>query len=451
MIRAWTWIWCLALAVQGGRLAAEERLRDFHVLGIGINDFASNTVHQLKHCSGDVAQLADYFSRQDFDSGKPQRKPRLLLNARATKQNIERELADLPNWVGQRATAVILMASHGTRSGGNWYFVPHDCDGTTGSCVSAETIMQDVDALIAKKHCRVLMIINACHSGQIMTAADPLLEKYRDPEQGGLILLVSCVPSEICWELGSGEIFYTALTMGMRGMLAHVHPTGSVSIREIRRYLRKELQSWMTFFAWKAPGVERVEQYSLVECSLSISEDLGLTWADPHFVALAKNPAAYASAPPPPEKNVAGDPSPVVGSWLCQRKLVEKFKGLTNQAEQYVRDAKGDFVVDKMYLTLNKDGSYKVTYAYCVGREDTGEGYYSLHRSAARPNEKQLSLHYATGVDSFDVEKVAADEMLLRFPYNFTVGDQMAHQMGLNTPRMDPVFEFHRVKEEVHK
>jgi hypothetical protein len=443
MIRALTLIMCLAFAVQGGRLAAEERLRDIHVLGIGISEFTAGPALALPYASGDVAQMADYFARQDFDSGKPLRAPRLLLNEKATKKQIERELADLPNWVGEGATAVILMSSHGERSGGKWYFAPHDVDVAhlEESCVCGKTIMQHVDALIAKKHCRVLMVLNTCYAGQIMTDAAPLLDKYRDPAKGGLIIMASCVPSQVSIGVKYGAIFDITLTQGMKLMLAHVQPTGSVSIKEIRRYLRREMQGNLRFSIWKVPGVEWPEQYSMVECSLSIPEELGLTWADRKFVVPVQNSAVEEKPSPLPSKVITPDISPV-GMWVCARPLVKRFKPVTNEPEEYYRDEKGELIFDKLLLNLDKNGRYEVLYVSVFGKKETGEGSYAFHPGV------EFSLSFGTGVDSFHVDKLNADEMVLRLPNQIIVSPDLMAQIGKPTAQLDPVYRFVRVKEK---
>jgi hypothetical protein len=441
MIRLFTSIVCVALANGAGSLAAEERLRDLHVLGIGIGEFNASPELSLPSPSSDVAQMADYFSRQDFDSGKPPRAPRLLLNEKATKRQIEHELEDLPNWVGAGATAVILMSSHGDRSGGHWYFAPHDLDlkHMEESCVSGKTIMRHVDALIARKRCRVLMVLNSCHAGQLMTDAAPLLDKYRDPAQGGLILMVSCVPSEVSFGVKYGSIFDMTVTQGLKFMQAHVHPTGSVSIREIRRFLRREMQENLRFAVWKVPGVEWPEQYTMVECSLSIPEDLGLTWADPKIVMRVQRSASEETPSPDRPKVIMPERSPV-GVWACARPLVTKFKPVTNEPAEYFRDEKGELVFDRLLLHLDKDGRYEVVYIDVFGKKETGEGSYAFHPG------KEFSLTYGTGVDRFRVEKLDADEMVLRQPSQIIVNPDLMAQIGKPTAQADPVFRFVRVK-----
>jgi hypothetical protein len=433
----------LALAVQGGRLGAEERLRDFYVLGIGISQFAASPALDLPYASGDVAQMADYFARQDFDSGKPARTPRLLLNEKATKNAIEHELADLPSWVGAGSTVAILMSSHGERSGGKWYFAPYDVNLSRleESCVAGKTIMRHVDALIAQKRCRVLMVLNACYAGQIMVDAAPLLDKYRDPAKGGLIFMASCVPSQVSLGLKHGAIFDLTLTQGMKFMLAHVERTGSVSVKEIRRYLRREMQDNLRSAIWKIPGVEWPEQYSVVECSLSIPEDLGLTWADPKFVVPVQTSAGEEQPSPATATTITPSPSPV-GTWVCLRPLVKKFKPVTNEPEEYYRDEKGELICDKMLLNLEQDGRYEVLYVNLIGKKETGEGKYAFHPGM------EFSLSYGTGSDWFRVDKLAADEMVLRLPNQIIVSPELMAQVGRPTAQLDPVFRFVRVKKE---
>lgn len=448
MIRAWTSIACIAFVFQGSFLAAEERLRDFHILGVGINDFLSKNAPPLHRPAADVYQMADFFSKQDFDSGKPKRAPRLIPSEKATKQEVERELADLPNWVADRGTLVLLMSSHGVREGGNWYFVTRDTeiDNLEGTSVPGKTIVHAVDNLIAKKKCRVLMVLDACHAGQILTAAEPLFDKYRDPAQGGFILLASCVPNQLAVERASGGIFYTSLMQGLQFMMAHVHPTGSVSVKEIRQYLRAALQSQMRFTFWKVPGVEWKEQYSLVECSTSIPEDLGLVWADPKTtVPVNANLTMDANSRPQNMKVVATDASPV-GLWLCSRPLITKFKGASKEPAEYLRDEKGELVVEKILLNLDKDGNYEVLFVNLLGKPERGTGKFRFKPGV------EFALVYDTGIDYFSMEKLSADEMILVNPALAVIpSPSVLDQIGQSTARLDPVFKFVRVKQDEKK
>jgi hypothetical protein len=247
------------------------------------------------------------------------------------------------------------------------------------------------------------------------------------------------MPSQVSYGSHAGGKFSTVLMQGMKMMLAHVRPTSSVSIKELRRFLRAELPGHLRFGTWKAPGIEWQEQYCMIEYSLSIPEDLGLTWADPKFVVPVKNWGDAAGAPPPGVKVIATDASPV-GSWRCDHPLVKKFKPVTNEPEEYYRDEKGRLIVEKIFLQLNKDGTYDAGYIDYSGAKQLGAGSFRFRPGA------EFSLIYETGMDSYSVDKLDANEMVLRSPNQIIVSTDLMAQVGLSTAWLDPVYKFVRLK-----
>jgi len=440
-MRNWLPMTCFMLAICSTVVANDERLRDFHVLGIGINEYAGGEKLRLSQSRVGVSQLAQYFAKQDFDSDLPRREPRLLFDEQATKSEIECQLDSLSDWVSDRGTLVILYSGHGTRFGGQWYMVSHDADVNRipETCVSGDTIMKSIDTLISRRHCRVLIVLSACYSGQILKSAEPLLDKYCEPDQGGLIVMAACVPSQVGWETGIGNIFNTTLRHGLEMMQAHISPTGHVSVKEIRRYLRRELQKELNFAAWKPPGVESIEQHSMVECSLSIPEDFGLTWADPSFVVpLNGSPALPAASTSTRTKN--DEVFSPVGKWICVRPRVAKFTGNTMEPETYYRDEKGEVLHDDVELDLDARGCYRIKYLDFRGKEQIGYGRYTCEPSVG------FSLQYDTGTDEFVIEKCDRDTFVLRNPNPGPSPDLLA-AIGLSSSQRAPVWTFKRFQQ----
>lgn len=427
------------LILVPGIAQAEERLRNFHVLGFGINKYAAGPKMSLPSPVNDVATLADYLTRQDFESGKPRPDARLLYDTKAKKGDIERELNDLPNWVADGGTAAILYSGHGMRHGGHWYLVPHDMNANqpedTG--VSDTTILAAVDRLIEKRHCRVLMIMNSCNSGQLITAARPLFDKYHDPAKGGLIIMASSAPSEVTHGALMSSIFNSALNNGLKMMQAHVYPTNSVSIKEIRRFLQIEVDEQMRFWWPKPPGVEWPDQFALVECSLSIPETLGLTWADPKFTVKMKTSVTLDAPSPVVVTNTKTTKSPV-GKWISLRPIVSKFDPVTRQPVQFFTDSKGKPIVEPMVLALDADGSYQVYIKDFFGKAQTGSGAWKI------VGGNQFTMTFNTGVDRFTVEKIDDNSLELR-KVGPAMNPSLMASIGLNQGRSDPVWRFSRV------
>lgn len=428
------------LALVPGPVQAEERLRNFHVLGIGIDKYAVDKLN-LQMVVSDVSAITDYLSRQDFDSGKPRRAPRLIFDHKAKKADVERELNDLPNWVADGGTVAIVYSGHGLRDGGHWYLAPHDTSiqHPDDTCVSDTTIVKALDNLIEKRRCRVLMILNSCHSGQMIVSARPLFDKYHDPAKGGLIILASSVPSETSWGAALGGVFNVALMNGLKMMQAHIYPTSSVSVKEIRRFLQTEVKEQLQFVYFKPPGIEWPDQFAVMECSLSIPETLGLTWADPKFTVKVKS-SIPKEEPSPPGKTVAKNYASPVGIWICLRPLVTKFDLLTKRPISFVTDAQGKPVLEPMVLKLDADGTYEVLYQDIFGKKRTGAGRWRITA------DNRFTMTFDTGMDSLTIDKLDRSSFEIRKP-GLMLDPAVTASIGMTQARNDPVWRFRRASE----
>lgn len=433
---------CGILSLLPGAARAEERLRDFHVLGFGIGRYAAGSELRLSAPNNDVSTLADYFTRQDFDSGRPRRAARLLFDDKAKKADIERELQDLPNWVADGGTLVILYSGHGLRFGGRWYLAPHDMQHghVEDSAVSDTTILKAVDRLIEKRRCRVMMVMNSCHSGQFVVSARPLFDKYHDPAKGGLIIMASSAPNELTFGAAVYSVFNSALNSGLKMMQAHLYPTNSVSIKEIRRFLLTEVTEQIQFWFPKIPGVEWHEQLVLVECSLSIPETLGITWADPKFTVKVKTTVSF-DEPAPVAVSHTGPTKSPVGKWICVRPLVRTFDPVTKQPLQFYKDASGKPKVVAILLTMDADGNYQVQAQDAMDRPVTGAGRWRILGGS------RFVLTFENGVDSFTVDKLDDSSFEIR-----KVGPAMdlslMTSLKMSSTNINPVWKFTRVVEK---
>lgn len=449
MNRTLTLFACLIFAFVGRNVLAEGRLHDFHVLGIGLSDYRKNPGDHLRTAASDVQSLAKFFVEQDHPGAKETlRRTRSLYNASATKKGIEQQLADLPNWVAEGSTLAIIYAGHGERFGGHWLLLPYDIDADhfEESCVSGETLMNAVDAVIAKKHCRVIVILNSCHSGEVLAAAEPLMAKYRDPAQGGLILMAACNPGETSIFSRFGGIFTSAILTGLKGD-AHVEATDSVSLREIGRYLRSNVPQRLHSEAWKAPGFDWLEQNIMIEHSQSISEDIGIVAAKANHANVS--PAAETSKNGPPSNcTVIKTKNSPVGMWICTRPLVIEPSPFSSvQPTTWMRIAHPEMVeaaqpivvmnekqqplVDVLALQLFEDGHYEVAYLVAPAtKPQIAVGRYRFQPGV------EFSLSYSNGTDYFSLQKLDSKEMVLR----------VGSSLGCSPVRSNPEFRFKRME-----
>jgi hypothetical protein len=271
------------LSVTGAR--SLERQGTVYVLAIGINEYANPTFN-LKYAVADAGRFGEELARQQRLVGRfgdvhviP------LMDRDATKANI---LAALKRLAGQGASpdrdaalpaslqqikpaepedfVVLFFAGHGVTDGARFYMVPHDL-GYAGrrESLDAETVkiiawhglsdqeiaraLEDVDAG------HLLLVIDACNSGQALEAA----EKRQGPMNSkglaqlayekGIYVLTAAQSYQAAIEierLGHGLLTYALVEAGLASGEADYAPKdGTILLRE-----------WLDFAAEIVPGLE---------------------------------------------------------------------------------------------------------------------------------------------------------------------------------------------------
>ena len=157
----------------------------------------------------------------------------LLADGNATREGILAALADLAQRTTPDDTVLLFYSGHGEYSAdGGYYLTTHDTrfdqgGGVTGTALSQVDL---IDALRKIKGQRVLVLVNACHAGElspILGAGQPAVVGQPFPQQtaaallatgSGRIIITACREQQVAY-IGPGPltIFAQALTDGLRG------------------------------------------------------------------------------------------------------------------------------------------------------------------------------------------------------------------------------------------
>jgi len=281
------------LSVTGA--AGLKRPGTAYILAIGVNTY-SNTQYNLKYAVADAAVFGEEVQRAQQQLANYQHIEVVpLLNEQATKANIVtalRRLAGTGDSLPAGATATleklkatqpedavfIYFAGHGTAQGQRFYLLPHDL-GYAGERtaldaaglqmilehgISDEELERAVEGIDADK---LLMVIDACNSGQALEAE----ERRRGPmnskglaqlayEKGMYILTAaqSYQAAQEASQLGHGFLTYALVEEGLKQDVADSEPKdGQVWVRE-----------WFDYASRRVPNMqlEKMKQ----------SRDLGL-------------------------------------------------------------------------------------------------------------------------------------------------------------------------------
>ena len=104
----------------------------------------------------------------------------------------------------------LVLSGHGGITRQQWIFLTQD-----NRDLADEAILGFADRLAAGGK-KVMIIIDACHAGQLRYAANAVLNRYAEGSKGGIILMVSSMPSQTSAALGAYSAFARAVEEGIR-------------------------------------------------------------------------------------------------------------------------------------------------------------------------------------------------------------------------------------------
>jgi uncharacterized caspase-like protein len=241
-----------------------------YILAIGINQYA-NKDYNLQYAVADAQAFAEELARQQTKLGEYAKVEVIsLLDKDATKANLLGALRRLTGEASTPGTALptslqmlqpaqpedavfVYYAGHGTASGPRFYLIPHDL-GYAGSRTAIDeaglkTILahsisdRDLEQAFEKIDAgRLLLVIDACNSGQALEAE----EKRRGPMNSkglaqlayekGMYILTAAQGYQAALEaaqLGHGYLTYALVEEGLKTPSADSSPKdGQVVVRE---------------------------------------------------------------------------------------------------------------------------------------------------------------------------------------------------------------------------
>jgi hypothetical protein len=247
-----------------------KRAATLHILAIGINQYA-NSGYNLKYAGADARAFAEEVERQQRKLGYyGQIETTTLFDRDATKANMiyalkrlagssDAKPAGAPMTLEKIKAAqpedavVIYYAGHGTAQEQRFYLIPHDLGYEGGRTDLDQTGLKTIlshsvsdleleDAIEGLDAGRLLMVIDACNSGQALEAE----EKRRGPMNSkglaqlayekGMYILTAAQSYQAAMEaeqLGHGYLTYALVEEGLKSSAADGQPKdGQVVLRE---------------------------------------------------------------------------------------------------------------------------------------------------------------------------------------------------------------------------
>lgn len=253
-----------------------------YILAVGVNQYA-NSQYNLNYAVADAQAFAEEMKRQQTKLNQYERVEIISLTDKtATKVAILKLLADLSRMTQPEDAVIIYFAGHGTAQGNRFYLIPHDL-GYIGArtqlhaaglqnilahSVSDEELERAVEGIDAGQ---LLMVIDACNSGQALEAE----EKRRGPMNSkglaqlayekGMYILTAAQSYQAALEaakLGHGYLTYALVEEGLKTNASDRAPKdGQVLVRE-----------WLDFATARVPEM----QLEKIEEQRKMGRELGL-------------------------------------------------------------------------------------------------------------------------------------------------------------------------------
>lgn len=205
-----------------------------HALIIGVGSYQYEPRLNVPITEADAEAVATVL-RDPQSCGYPAAQVTLLANANATRARILAALNDLAARAAPNDTVVIFYSGHGEYSAdGTYHLTTHDTQWANDKVTAGTAISQPelLDRLRAVKAQRLLLLINACHAGELSPALGVSSQSFSLTGQplpahtadailatgSGRIIITACREHQVSY-IGPGPltIFAQALTSGLRG------------------------------------------------------------------------------------------------------------------------------------------------------------------------------------------------------------------------------------------
>jgi Caspase domain len=196
-----------------------------YVVSVGLDNYKEQA--HLEGCRNDARNAVTAF-RVQKGTMYAAVSARTLLDGEATRADVAREWGALTKRGRAGDTMVLFLSGHGGNDNGNWFFCTFDA--TFGQ----RDILEPADVM-ASQGKKVVIVVDACFVGQLRENAKTLLDKYRDPKGGGIILMLSSKADQESAALGNFSAFAKAFVDSAEGS-ADGNKDGKITLAEMKSY-----------------------------------------------------------------------------------------------------------------------------------------------------------------------------------------------------------------------
>ncbi len=203
-----------------------------YVLAAGIDAYKDRNL-KLQCAVNDATELERVFA--DRSKALFEVKAKVLRDGEATREGLLGGLAWLKANMKPHDLAVIFYAGHGEKdSRGSFYLLPQDVDvgNLSATGVSGEVLKQHLADLPGK----VLLLLDACHSGAIGRVVNDLARDLAG-DDSGVVVMCAALGNEKAGEAGGHGFFCRALIEALAGKAARNPRDGCVYLHHLEQYV----------------------------------------------------------------------------------------------------------------------------------------------------------------------------------------------------------------------
>lgn len=221
--------------------AGEKPKPTLHVLAIGVSDYEAGDLQTLNYAAKDAQDFVQTISSSDLSMYK-EIKPTLLVNQNATTRRIQRELSQLTSRVSQGDVIMLFFSGHGIVHNKERYFMTSDASAEEYyNGLEFDFIRKRMTEMSEDKQCRVLVFMDACHSGAMAGTKGSLSDiTFATP---GVIGFYSSTAGEQSAELDKLQngVFTRVLLDGLKGGAKDAE--GRVTLHLLDAYIKSNVKA----------------------------------------------------------------------------------------------------------------------------------------------------------------------------------------------------------------
>ena len=226
---------------------AEQTLQTgSYAIVVGINDYNSEDISDLKYCENDAKRFADALKAQGWDSNKIN----ILTGSSATYEKIYKSVNSLVgmNMIPRESTVIFFFSGHGVRVDDKNYLVPWDGSADQDLVKNRNIKLDEIEESIRNSPFeRKLMFIDACRNEFSRGSRDISASAFgAQSSPKGMKILLSTEKGQFSREddtLKSG-IFTYFLADGFANREADTDGDGVVVLGELEVYVAKKMQDY---------------------------------------------------------------------------------------------------------------------------------------------------------------------------------------------------------------